>query len=108
MRVVYQLPRQPRSQYTLQAPDVPVIGAMAEFERSLILERVKAGLRNARAKGKRLGRPKKVVDAVTVSRLRAHGATWRAVAKQLGVGVGTLYRSVPSRSKSRERDFGTR
>src|SRR5258707_12915460 len=34
-----------------------IIGAMAEFERSLIQERVKAGLRNARAKGKRLGRP---------------------------------------------------
>jgi DNA invertase Pin-like site-specific DNA recombinase len=34
-----------------------IIGAMAEFERSLIQERVRAGLRNARAKGKRLGRP---------------------------------------------------
>ncbi len=34
-----------------------LLGAMAEFERSLIQERVKAGLRNARAKGKRLGRP---------------------------------------------------
>jgi DNA invertase Pin-like site-specific DNA recombinase len=35
-----------------------VIGAMAEFEKSLIQERVCAGLRNARAKGKRLGRPR--------------------------------------------------
>ena len=34
-----------------------VLGAVAELERSLIVERVKAGLRNARAKGKRLGRP---------------------------------------------------
>jgi len=34
-----------------------IIGAMSEFERSLIQERVRAGLRNARAKGKRLGRP---------------------------------------------------
>jgi DNA invertase Pin-like site-specific DNA recombinase len=34
------------------------IGAMAEFERALIQERVKAGLRNAVAKGKRLGRPR--------------------------------------------------
>jgi DNA invertase Pin-like site-specific DNA recombinase len=34
-----------------------IIGATAEFERSLVRERVKAGLRNARAKGKRLGRP---------------------------------------------------
>src|ERR1043165_1313701 len=43
-----------------------VLGAVAELERSLIVERVKAGLRNARAKGKRLGRPKKWVDAARV------------------------------------------
>ena len=36
-----------------------VLGAVAELERSLIAERVRAGLRNARAKGKRLGRPTK-------------------------------------------------
>jgi DNA invertase Pin-like site-specific DNA recombinase len=39
-----------------------VLGAVAELERSLIVERVRAGLRNARAKGKRLGRPRKVAD----------------------------------------------
>lgn len=39
-----------------------IIGAMAEFERALIQERVKAGLRNARAEGKRLGRPRAVVQ----------------------------------------------
>src|ERR1700730_2277703 len=43
-----------------------IIGAMAEFERSLIQERVKAGLRNARAKGKRLGRPKREIDSARV------------------------------------------
>ena len=37
-----------------------VLGAVAELERSLIVERVKAGLRNAKAKGKVLGRPRKV------------------------------------------------
>ncbi len=84
-----------------------VLGAVAELERSLIVERVKAGLRNARAKGKRLGRPSKAVDGTTVARLRSQGSTWRAIAQQLGVGVGTLYRSVPGRSKTRERDFGT-
>jgi len=36
-----------------------VLGAVAELERNLIVERVRAGLRHARAKGKRLGRPKK-------------------------------------------------
>jgi len=42
-----------------------VLGAVAELERSLIIERVKAGLRNARSKGKRLGRPGVVVDRVS-------------------------------------------
>jgi hypothetical protein len=44
-----------------------VLGAVAELERSLIVERVKAGLRNARAKGKRLGRPRVVVDATRIA-----------------------------------------
>jgi len=52
-----------------------IIGAMAEFERSLIQERVKAGLRNARTKGKRLGRPR--VDARKIATLRAQGCSWR-------------------------------
>jgi DNA invertase Pin-like site-specific DNA recombinase len=39
-----------------------VLGAVAELERSLIVERVKAGLRNARAKGKKLGRPRVYPD----------------------------------------------
>src|SRR6202140_5416032 len=39
-----------------------VLGAVAELERSLIAERVKAGVRIARAKGKTLGRPKRVLD----------------------------------------------
>src|SRR5271163_4999284 len=48
-----------------------VLGAVAELERSLIAERVRAGLRNARAKGKRLGRPPLSLDASRVARLRA-------------------------------------
>src|SRR5437773_8400922 len=43
-----------------------VLGAVAELERSLIVERVKAGLRNAKAKGRGLGRPRVVVDAQRV------------------------------------------
>jgi DNA invertase Pin-like site-specific DNA recombinase len=39
-----------------------VVGAMAEFEKALIQERVRAGLRNARANCKQLGRPPRVVD----------------------------------------------
>jgi len=85
-----------------------VLGAVAELERSLIVERVKAGLRNARAKGKRLGRPRRIVDVSRVATLRSQGIGWREIAGELGVGVGTLYRVVPGRSKIREKVFGTR
>ena len=84
-----------------------VLGAVAELERSLIVERVKAGLRNARAKGKRLGRPPKDLDKEAISALRRKGLGWRAIAKLLGVGVGTLYRVAPDRSNIREEVFGT-
>ena len=69
-----------------------IIGAMAEFERELIRERVRAGMKNAKAKGTRIGRPPRNIDAAIVSRLRAAGTAWRDIARQLGVGVGTLYR----------------
>ena len=73
-----------------------VLGAVAELERSLIVERVRAGLRNARAKGKRLGRPRKVVDSGKISALRAQGLSLRSIAYKLGVGLATLHRaSVP-------------
>src|SRR3984885_12321462 len=85
-----------------------VLGAVAELERSLICERVRAGLRNARAKGKRLGRPKRGLDVKEITALRAQGLGLRAIAKKLGVGVGTLYRAAPERSKIREKVFGAR
>jgi len=85
-----------------------VLGAVAELERSLIVERVKAGLRNARAKGKRLGRPPKELDTEAIAALRRKGLGWRAIAKQLGVGVGTVYRVAPECSKTQEKVFGTR
>jgi DNA invertase Pin-like site-specific DNA recombinase len=76
-----------------------IIGAMAEFERALIQERVKAGLRNARAKGKRIGRPRQHVDAPLVRRLRAEGISWRDISQRLGLGLGTVYRALGSRSE---------
>ncbi len=75
-----------------------IIGAMAEFERSLIAERVRAGLRNARAKGKRLGRPRKAVDRARIARRRCSGASWEAIGQELGVGEGTVRRAVYRRA----------
>ena len=68
-----------------------IIGAMAEFERALIQERVRAGLRNAKAKGGTLGRPRIAVDASQIARLRSQGASWRNISKQLGVSIGTAH-----------------
>jgi DNA invertase Pin-like site-specific DNA recombinase len=66
-----------------------VLGAVAELERSLIVERVRAGLRNARAKGKHLGRPRKLPDATKIKQLRAQGASWRMIGQELNVSPAT-------------------
>ncbi len=71
-----------------------VLGAVAELERSLIAERVRAGLRNARAKGKTLGRPRRRVDRAKVARLRASGQSWNKISKALGISRGTAERAV--------------
>jgi DNA invertase Pin-like site-specific DNA recombinase len=68
-----------------------VLGAVAELERSLIAERVRAGLRNARAKGKTLGRPRKIANSEEIKRLRSQGASWRAVGTALGVSAATAF-----------------
>ena len=70
-----------------------IIGAMAEFERALIQERVRAGIRNAQAKGKRLGRPRVVVDASQIASLRARGDSWSQIKAELGVSKGTAQRA---------------
>jgi DNA invertase Pin-like site-specific DNA recombinase len=63
-----------------------IIGAMAEFEGAL--ERVKAGLWNARAKDKRIGRPQVKIELSKVFELRNQGLSWRAISDQLGLGLG--------------------
>ena len=69
---------------------------MAEFERELIRERVNAGIKNTKAKGTRIGRPRANLDAAQIVRLRAQGLIWRAIANRLQVGVGTLNRVISS------------
>ncbi|WP_078321246.1 recombinase family protein [Mycobacteroides chelonae] len=71
-----------------------VFGALAEFERSLIIERTQAGLAAARARGARIGRPA-VMSAGQVEQAKTLvGAGHRVgdVARTLGVGRSTLYR----------------
>lgn len=69
-----------------------VLGAVAELERSLITERVRAGLRNARAKGRKLGRPCATVSEAQVRELLATGHSMVAVGRQLGISAATVCR----------------
>jgi DNA invertase Pin-like site-specific DNA recombinase len=80
-----------------------VLGAVAELERSLTVERVRAGLRNARAKGKTLGRPRVTVDAAKIASLRASGASWLTITRELGISAGTAKRAFYSLSKNPSR-----
>lgn len=67
-----------------------MIAAVAEFEREIIRERVKAGVAKARRKGKRLGRPKVYLDVGRARRLREEGQSWQAISKELGAPVSTI------------------
>jgi DNA invertase Pin-like site-specific DNA recombinase len=70
-----------------------MLGVFAEFERAMIVERVQAGLRRARADGKRLGRPRvaaKIEQAIRHELMKGRGI--RAVARHVGVGTGTVQR----------------
>jgi DNA invertase Pin-like site-specific DNA recombinase len=69
-----------------------VLGAVAELERSLIAERVRAGLRNARAKGMRLGRPCSKVSDAELRALLDSGLSMLAVGEKLGISSATVCR----------------
>jgi DNA invertase Pin-like site-specific DNA recombinase len=78
-----------------------VLGAVAELERSLIAERVRAGLRNARAKGKTLGRPRVSMDSARISRRQAEGASLRQIAGELGVSASLVHKTVAESRRNR-------
>ena len=69
-----------------------VLAAIAEFERDLIRERVKAGMDRARAKGVRLGRPRKRVPEDKLETLRHDGTSIGKMARQLNVSRATIRR----------------
>jgi DNA invertase Pin-like site-specific DNA recombinase len=71
-----------------------VFGSLAEYERELIRERVKAGLERAKRNGTRLGRPTNLNDSVraAIVTLRSRDLSIRQIAKQLKVGTGTVYK----------------
>jgi len=67
-----------------------IVSAVAQLERDLIRERVTARIRNARANGKKLGRPMRAVDPDRILEMRADGQTLEQIAENLGIGYGTV------------------
>ena len=78
---------------------VHMIAALAELERELIRERVRAGIARVMAAGRTrsgrpIGRPRRTVAAGAVARLRAEGRSWRSIAQALKVPRRTLERGL--------------
>jgi DNA invertase Pin-like site-specific DNA recombinase len=103
--------KNPASRFLLQ-----VLGAAAEFERALIRERTQAGQARykqdfesgkvgktvASRSGRNLPpyRPRKIFDREEVLRLRRQGRSYRQIARSLGLGLGTVVRTLQARAKS--------
>lgn len=70
-----------------------LISAFSEYEREIIASRVRAGMAAAKARGKQFGRPRVAVDAGRIAKLRASGASWREIERNLGVSARSLRRA---------------
>ncbi len=71
-----------------------IFASIAEFERELIRDRVRSGLAAARAKGKRIGRPKVAVDALRIASLRCQGRSWAQIKADTGISKGRAQRAM--------------
>jgi DNA invertase Pin-like site-specific DNA recombinase len=73
---------------------VIIVGAIAELERNLIIERVRAGMRRARLEGRRLGRPPLNVDRDALLRDRSRGQSLSQLAKAYGISRASVARAL--------------
>ena len=71
-----------------------IISTMSKLERDIITERVKGGLRKARANGKRLGRPKSEVDTDKIVEYRKQNKSIRQIASEMSLSRGTVERTL--------------
>ena len=69
-----------------------VLGAVAEFERDLLIERTQSGLKRAKSEGKKLGRPEATDTTAAVQRLKAQNMKQSEVAADLKIGIATVKR----------------
>ena len=79
---------------------ISILATIAKQERIRLSERVKAGLDRVRSRGRKLGRPRVVVDAATIASLRNQGRSWREIVQALGVSKGSAQRAVRSLPKN--------
>src|SRR6266404_4919015 len=77
-----------------------IFASIAEFERELIRDRVRSGLAAARAKGKRIGRPRVPVDALRIGFLRHQGRSWAQIKADTGISKGTAQRAMTGLPKT--------
>jgi DNA invertase Pin-like site-specific DNA recombinase len=77
-----------------------IFASIAEFERELIRDRVRSGLAAAKAKGKRIGRPKVAVDALRIASLRRQGRSWAQIKDDTGISKGAAQRAMAGLPKT--------
>jgi len=79
---------------------VVIVGAIAELERSLIVERVRAGMRRARLEGTHIGRNPLILDHEAIWRERCQGRSMRQIAKCNRISTATVQRSLRKPAES--------
>jgi len=79
-----------------------IVGAVAQFERDLIAERVRAGIAHARALGRRIGRPRAQINTEQVNALRRQGRSLRQIAQILSVPVSRVRRALAASKEARD------
>jgi DNA invertase Pin-like site-specific DNA recombinase len=77
-----------------------IFASIAEFERELIRDRVRSGLAAAKAKGKRVGRPRVAVDVRRIESLRRQGRSWAEITGETGISKGTAQRAMADLPKT--------
>ena len=84
-----------------------IVAAFSQLERSIIVARVRTGIANARAKGKRLGRPTLDLDLDKLISLRRQGLSQQKIAQRLKCGRGTVQRALASMNGAAQKPMGS-
>ena len=71
-----------------------IVAAIAELERSIIVERIKSGLRRAKVMGKKIGRPGLQMDTERIMSLKIQGLSIRAIAKEMGASPSYIHKAL--------------